>query len=186
MTWPRSERMQDRKRSKNSTRSSAPMCDTAPSMNTVVRSATPVASETILGICIADILRLGGIWPPVGVKTIHASSVSPATSCDKASNTDSDVDWTLRTRAYLTAYSSRPNAKSATQSPILNGSPTPTHNVLRDSSSDARPYLTPEDAQRVAYLRKARRRALEGAWYAAAKAYQKELYELTGHYGYRI
>ena len=55
----------------------------------VKRGAGRADELTMLGISIADILRLGGTWPPAGAKRIQDPSARSATSTDKASSTSS-------------------------------------------------------------------------------------------------
>lgn len=153
-------------------------------MKTDKPSATRAAKKTILGLSIADISSLGGIWPPDGTKTTAEYNAPPATSSARASSTDSGVDWILRTKAWLTECYGSPSGSGHTRLPSSNNSPVCTESAVQSTSSGQRPWLTPQDVERVAYLRKARRKAMAANRFRAARAYSLELYELTHHHGY--
>lgn len=141
--------------------------------------------ETILGISIAGILRLGGTWPPDGTKTIPASNVPVVTSSIKDANLYSEEDLMQRSQARLKEYMSsakdRPPSAPTTYCdwPPNSKSRTPVWSVQLTNA------LSEQDIQRVNTLRPLRLAALVEGKKHAYRMYSNELYALTGKQGYK-
>lgn len=139
---------------------------------------------TILGICIADILRLGGTWPPGGTKTTAVHNARRATSTIKDVNSCSEEDLMRksreRLRAYLHCRKHRPPSPPTLflDWPPNSKSRTPVWSVTLTC------VLSEADVARVNELRPKRLMALVEGKRAAFRAYSNELHALTGKHGY--
>lgn len=151
---------------------------------TEMRPALPAEKETILGICIADILRLGGTWPPAGTKTIAVPNVQRATSITKGANTCLEEDLMRKSRARLQEYlSCRKDRPPSPPTRFLDWPPnsksrTPVWSVTLTN------VLSEADVARVNELRPMRIMALVEGHRASFRAYSNELHALTGKHGY--
>lgn len=164
--------------------------DTVTQMAKEKPSALPAENMTILGICIADILSLGGVWQPVGTKTIADRNARAATSttkddntCSGSRSTQSEPDWLELSMIELTRRNGGPLRSLSNWNENLQASQRPWSSAWRDQ-------LNEKDATRMKQLRKERTKALYMAvdthskHWARVRYYSRELHAITNHYGY--
>ena len=150
------------------------------------RGAGRAEELTILGISTADILRLGGTWPPVGAKRIQDPSARSATSTDKASSTSlapSSIESVkdLPTTFYAELDREDQNTKSNFYGQEHDCWPSGTNGWSKQSMHG----MSAHTLKTIQRLRRLRHIALaKGDDHAAAKA-KLALWELTGKAGYQ-
>lgn len=176
---------QSKSPSQNSTRSGAFTCDTALPTFAEKRGAGRADELTILGISTADILRLGGIWPPVGAKRIQDPSAGRAICTTKDSNTFSEPGSTRCDQDLPTTFCTEPSeAPNWTKTDSVNGHdfwPSGMHGWSQRSMR----AMKPTTLQTIQRLRRLRHIALAQGNDTVARKAKFALWELTGKPGYR-
>lgn len=155
------------------------------------QSVTPVASVTMLGICKQDILRLGGIWPPVGTTQrtdTGTSSVNalPAICTTKGVSGLSVDDLTKLSKAELKRLCEIQNRLDRMEWQSCVNSPITTREKSKDSFWRNLPSMSEEIKQRhITELRDERRRILLAdhttQYTARMRRVNEKLYALTGN-----
>ena len=169
---------------------SANTSDTEQQTSLVKQSVTPVASVTMLGISKQDILRLGGIWPPVGTTqrtgtaTSNASAL-PAICTTKGVSGLSVDDLTKLSKAGLRRLCEIQNRLDGMEWQSCDSSPIITNPNARDSFWRNLPSMSEEIKQRhITELRSERRRILlaehTSQYNARIRRVNAKLYALTG------
>jgi len=170
---------------------SANTLDTEQQTSTVKPSATPVASVTMLGISKQDILRLGGIWPPVGTTQrtdtgTSSVSVLPAICTTKGVSGLSVDDLTKLSKAELKrlCYIQNRLDRMVWQSCV--SSPITIRHKWKGSFWTNLPSMSAEIKQKhITELRDARRRLLLAdhttQYTARMRRVNEKLYALTGN-----
>ena len=164
--------------------------DTRQQTSTVKRNAIPAASVTMLGVSKQDILRLGGIWPPVGTtqRTDTAtSSVSalPAICTTKGVSGLSVDDLTKLSKDELKRLCDLQNRLDRMEWQSCVSSPIITNPSARDSFWRNLPSMSEEiKQQHITELRGERRRILHAKhtshYSAQMSRVNRKLYALTG------
>jgi len=158
--------------------------------STVKPSATPAESVTMLGISKQDILRLGGIWPPVGTTQrtdTETSNVSalPAICTTKGVSGLSVDDLTKLSKAELRRLCEIQNRLDRMEWQSCVSSPIITNQNARDSFWRNLPSMSEEIKQKhITELRGERRRILHAEhtphYTAQMTRVNRKLYALTG------
>ena len=170
---------------------SANTSDTERQTSTVKPSATHAESVTMLGISKQDILRLGGIWPPVGTTqrtdtaTFNASAL-PAICTTKGVSGLSVDDLTKLSKDELKRLCDVQNRLDRMEWQSCDSSPIITNPSARDSFWRNLPSMSEEIKQRhITELRDARRRILLAdhttQYTARMRRVNEKLYALTGN-----
>ena len=169
---------------------SANTSDTEQQTSTVKLNATPAESVTMLGISKQDILRLGGIWPPVGTtqRTDTATSnvsALPAICMNRGVSGLSVDDLTKLSKAELRRLCEIQNRLDRMEWQSCVSSPTITNQSARDSFWRNLPSMSEEIKQKhITELRGERRRILAAehtSHYSAQMArVNRKLFALTG------
>jgi len=171
--------------SPSSTGSGASTCDTALPTFAEKRGAGRADELTILGISTADILRLGGTWPPVGTKTTSDRSASPAICTTKDSSTSTEPSSTRSDQDLPTTFCTEPSeAPNWTETASVNGQdfwPSGMHGWSQRSMR----AMKPTTLQTIQRLRRLRHIALAQGNDTVARKAKFALWELTGKPGYR-
>ena len=152
----------------------------------VKRGAGRADELTILGISTADILRLGGTWPPVGAKRIQDPSARSATSTDKASSTSS-APSSIRSEKDLptTFYAELDREDQSMKSNFFGQEHDCWPSGTNGWSKRSMHGMSAHTLKTIQRLRRLRHIALaKGDDRAAAKA-KLALWELTGKAGYQ-
>jgi len=175
-----------KRRSQNSTNNGAYTSDTALPTATEKRGAGRADELTILGLSIADILLLGGTWPPVGAKKIQDPNVRSATSTVRASSTSSAPNSTksatdLPTTFYAELEREGPSMKSNFYGQEQDFWPSGTSGWSKQSMHG----MSAHTLKTIQQLRRLRHIALEQGDDRAANKAKLALWELTGKAGYR-
>lgn len=165
--------------------------DTEQQTSLVKQSVTPVASVTMLGISKQDILRLGGIWPPVGTtqRTDTATfsvSVLPVICTTKGVSGLSVDDLTKLSKDELKRLCEIQNRLDRMEWQSCVSSPITTREKSKDSFWRNLPSMSEEIKQRhITELRDARRRILLAdhttQYTARMRRVNEKLYALTGN-----
>ena len=169
---------------------SANTSDTGQQTSMVKPSATPAESVTMLGISKQDILRLGGIWPPVGTTqrtdtgTSNASAL-PAICTTKGVSGLSVDDLTKLSKDELKRLCDLQNRLDRMEWQSCDSSPIITNPSARDSFWRNLPSMSEEiKQQHITDLRGERRKILAAehtSHYSAQMArVNRKLYALTG------
>ena len=169
---------------------SANTSDTEQQTSLVKQSVTPVASVTMLGISKQDILRLGGIWPPVGTTqrtdtaTSNASAL-PAICTTKGVSGLSVDDLTKLSKDELRRLCEIQNRLDRMEWQSCDSSPIITNPSARDSFWRNLPSMSEEiKQQHITELRGERRRILAAEhtnhYSAQISRVNRKLYALTG------
>ena len=169
----------------------ANISDTGQQTSLVKQSVTPVASVTMLGISKQDILRLGGIWPPVGTTQrtdtgTSSASVLPAICTTKGVSGLSVDDLTKLSKAELKRLCEIQNRLDRMEWQSCVSSPITTREKSKDSFWRNLPSMSEEIKQRhITELRDARRRLLLAdhttQYTARMRRVNEKLYALTGN-----
>ena len=164
--------------------------DTGQQTSTVKPSATHAESVTMLGISKQDILRLGGIWPPVGTTQRTDTGTSnvnawPAICTTKGVSGLSVEDLTKLSKAELKRLCEIQNRLDRMEWQSCVSSPTITNQSARDSFWRNLPSMSEEIKQKhITELRGERRRILAAehtSHYSAQMArVNRKLFALTG------
>ena len=170
---------------------SANTSDTGQQTSLVKQSVTPVESVTMLGISKQDILRLGGIWPPVGTTQrtdTGTSNVSalPVICTTKGVSGLSVDDLTKLSKAELKRSCEIQNRLDRMEWQSCVSSPITTREKSKDSFWRNLPSMSEEIKQRhITELRDARRRLLLAdhttQYTARMRRVNEKLYALTGN-----
>ena len=170
---------------------SANTSDTGQLTSTVKPSAGHADDVTMLGICKRDILRLGGIWPPVGTTQrmdTETSSVSalPAICTTKGVSGLSVDDLTKLSKAGLRRLCEIQNRLDRMEWQSCDSSPITTRHKSRDSFWRNLPSMSEEIKQRhITELRDARRKLLLAdhttQYTSRMRRVEEKLYALTGN-----
>lgn len=170
---------------------SANTSDTEQQTSTVKLNATPAESVTMLGISKQDILRLGGIWPPVGTTPRTATetlcpSVLPVICTTKGVSGLSVEDLTKLSKAELKRLCEIQNRLDRMEWQSCVSSPTITNQSARDSFWRNLPSMSEEIKQKhITDLREERRRILLAdhttQYTARMRRVEERLYALTGN-----
>ena len=171
---------------------SANISDTAQQTKPDLQSAGHAQHVTMLGICIADILRLGGTWPPVGTtpttRTATVCRSVPDVICTtKEGNGVSVNDLTSMSPAALKKLCEQHNASERMKWKNSGKCLTLTVPVYNKKFLERLPYLSDRQKQQMIHdLRNKRRRMLHAANNNAEmrKKVGQQLYMLTGHKAY--
>jgi len=165
--------------------------DTERQTSTARPSATPAESVTMLGISKQDILRLGGIWPPVGTtqRTDTATSnasVLPAICTTKGVSGLSVDDLTKLSKEELRRLCEIQNRLDRMESQSCVSSPITTKPKSNDSFWRNLPSMSEEiKQQHITELRDARRKLLLAdhttQYTARMRRVEERLYALTGN-----
>lgn len=155
-------------------------------------SAGHAAHVTMLGICIADILRAGGTWPPVGttpttVTEMHYPSVPDVICTTKDGSGVSVNDLTSMRPAALKKLCEQHNARERMKWENSGKCLTLTVPVYNKKFLERLPYLSDRQKQQMIHdLRNKRRRMLHAANnnVEMRKKVGQQLYMLTGHKAY--
>ena len=169
---------------------SANTSDTERQTSTVKPSATHAESVTMLGISKQDILRLGGIWPPVGTTqrtdtaTFNASAL-PAICTTKGVSGLSVDDLTKLSKDELKRLCDVQNRLDRMEWQSCVSSPITTREKSKDSFWRNLPSMSEEIKQRhITELRGERRRILAAEhtnhYSAQISRVNRKLYALTG------
>jgi len=156
------------------------------------QSAGHAQHVTMLGISIADILRAGGTWPPVGttpttVTEMHCHSAPDVICTTKAGNGVSVNDLTSMSPAALKRLCEQHNASERMKWKNLGKCWTVTVPVYNEKFIERLPSLTDRQKQQMIYdLRNKRRRMLHAANSSTSQRAKvnQQLYILTGHEAY--
>ncbi len=164
--------------------------DTEQQTSLVKQSVTPVASVTMLGISKQDILRLGGIWPPVGTtqRTDTATSnvsALPAICTTKGVSGLSVDDLTKLSKDELKRLCEIQNRLDRMEWQSCVSSPIITNPNARDSFWRNLPSMSEEiKQQHITELRGERRRILTAKhtshYSTQMSRVNRKLYALTG------
>ena len=165
--------------------------DTGRQTSTVKQSATHAESVTMLGISRQDILRLGGIWPPVGTTqrtdtgTSNASAL-PAICTTKGVSGLSVDDLTKLSKAELRRLCEIQNRLERMEWQSCDSSPITTRHKSRDSFWRNLPSMSEEiKQQHITELREERRRILladhTNQYTSQMRRVEEKLYALTGN-----
>ena len=164
--------------------------DTGQQTSTVKPSATHAESVTMLGISKQDILRLGGIWPPVGTTQRTDTGTSnvnawPAICTTKGVSGLSVEDLTKLSKDELKRLCEIQNRLDRMEWQSCVSSPTITNQSARDSFWRNLPSMSEEIKQKhITELRGERRRILAAehtSHYSAQMArVNRKLFALTG------
>jgi hypothetical protein len=161
----------------------------------VKQSATPVASVTMLGICKQDILRLGGIWPPVGTtqrtdtETYNVNAL-PAICTNKDGNGLSVEDLTRLSKDELRALCKQQDARERMEWQSFDKWWTTIEKKPLSRWRRSVESLSAKQRQQlIDELRSERWRLMFTEFYNVTntnrlKAVAQKLYDLTGHEGY--
>ena len=159
--------------------------------NTVKQSAIPAESVTMLGISKQDILRLGGIWPPVGTTQRTDTETSkynalPAICTSRGVSGLSVDDLTKLSKAELKRLCEIQDRLDRTEWQSCVSSPIITNPSARDSFWRNLPSMSEEIKQRhINELREERRRILLAdhttQYTARMRKVEEKLYALTGN-----
>ena len=165
--------------------------DTEQQTSMVKPNATPAESVTMLGISKQDILRLGGIWPPVGTTQrtdTGTSSVSalPAICTTKGVSGLSVDDLTKLSKDELKRLCEIQNRLDRMEWQSCVSSPITTREKSKDSFWRNLPSMSEEIKQRhITELRDARRRILLAdhttQYTARMRKVEEKLFALTGN-----
>ena len=165
--------------------------DTGQQTSTVKPSATHAESVTMLGISKQDILRLGGIWPPVGTTQrtdTGTSNVSalPAICTTKGVSGLSVDDLTKLSKAELRRLCEIQNRLDRMEWQSCVSSPIITREKSKDSFWRNLPSMSEEIKHRhITELRDERRRILLAdhttQYTARMRRVSEKLYALTGN-----
>ena len=166
--------------------------DTEQQTNTASPSALPADHVTMLGISIADISRLGGIWPPVGTtpRTVTETvcrSAPNAICSTKDGNGISVDDLTNMNPAELRRLCERQDASERMEWKNSGKCFTVTVPLQNARFIESLPSLSDrQKSQLIHELREKRRRMLYAAGNHAEdrRKIGQRLYILTGHTGY--
>lgn len=158
----------------------------------VTRNAGHAQHVTMLGICIADILRQGGTWPPVGttpttVTEMHCHNAPDVTCTTKGGNGVSVNDLTSMSPAALKKLCEQHNASERMKWKNSGKCWTVTVPVYNEKFIERLPSLTDRQKQKMIHeLRNKRRRMLHADDNNATmrKKIGQQLYMLTGHKAY--
>jgi len=170
---------------------SANTSDTERQTSTVKQSATHAESVTMLGISKRDILRLGGIWPPVGTtqrtdtETSNASAL-PAICTTKGVSGLSVDDLTKLSKAELRRLCEIQNRLDRMEWQSFDSLPTITKHKSRDSFWRNLPSMSEEIKQKhITELRGERRKILLAdhttQYTSRMRRVEERLYALTGN-----
>ena len=169
----------------------ANISDTGQQTSLVKQSVTPVASVTMLGISKQDILRLGGIWPPVGTTqrtdtAMYNVNAWPAICTTKGVSGLSVDDLTKLSKAELKRLCEIQNRLDRMEWQSCVSSPITTREKSKDSFWRNLPSMSEEIKQRhITELRDARRRLLLAdhttQYTARMRRVNEKLYALTGN-----
>ena len=169
---------------------SANTSDTEQQTSSVKQSVTPVASVTMLGISKQDILRLGGIWPPVGTTQRTDTGTSnvnawPAICTTKGVSGLSVDDLTKLSKAELKRLCEIQDRLDRMEWQSCDSSPIITNQNARDSFWRNLPSMSEEIKQKhITELRGERRRILHAKhtshYTAQMTRVNRKLYALTG------
>ena len=169
---------------------SANTSDTGQQTSTVKPSVTHAESVTMLGISKQDILRLGGIWPPVGTTQrtdTETSNVSalPAICTTKGVSGLSVDDLTKLSKDELKRLCDLQNRLDRMEWQSCDSSPIITNPSARDSFWRNLPSMSEEiKQQHITELRGERRRILHAKhtshYSAQMSRVNRKLYALTG------
>jgi len=170
---------------------SANTSDTEQQTSTVKLNATPAESVTMLGISKQDILRLGGIWPPVGTTQrtdTGTSSVSalPAICTTKGVSGLSVDDLTKLSKDELRRLCEIQNRLDRMEWQSCVSLQITTNQKRKDSFWRNLPSMSEEIKQRhITELRDARRRILLAdhttQYTARMRKVEEKLFALTGN-----
>jgi len=159
--------------------------------STAKPSAGHADDVTMLGICKRDILRLGGIWPPVGTTQrtdTGTSSVSalPAICTTKGVSGLSVDDLTKLSGDELRRLCEMQNRLDRMESQSCVSSPITTRDKCRDSFWRNLPSMSEEiKQQHITALRDERRRILladhTNQYSSRMRKVEEKLYALTGN-----
>jgi hypothetical protein len=159
--------------------------------NTVKQSATLAESVTMLGISKQDILRLGGIWPPVGTTQrtdTGTSNVSalPVICTTKGVSGLSVDDLTKLSKDELRRLCEIQNRLDRMEWQSCDSSPITTRQKSRDSFWRNLPSMSEEiKQQHINELRGERRRILlaphTSQYTSQMRKVEEKLYALTGN-----
>jgi hypothetical protein len=159
--------------------------------NTVKQSATLAESVTMLGISKQDILRLGGIWPPVGTTQrtdTGTSNVSalPVICTTKGVSGLSVDDLTKLSKDELRRLCEIQNRLDRMEWQSCDSSPITTRQKSRDSFWRNLPSMSEEIKQKhITELRGERRRILlaphTSQYTSQMRKVEEKLYALTGN-----
>lgn len=173
------------------TNGSANTSATKQQTNTEKQSATPAESVTMLGISKQDILRLGGIWPPVGTTPRTDTETSkynalPAICTSRGVSGLSVDDLTKLSKAELKRLCEIQDRLDRTEWQSCDSLPTITRHRSRDSFWRNLPSMSEEIKQRhINELREERRRVLLAdhttQYTARMRKVEEKLYALTGN-----
>jgi len=165
--------------------------DTEQQTSLVKQSVTPVASVTMLGICKQDILRLGGIWPPVGTTqrtdtATYNASVLPAICTTKGVSGLSVDDLTKLSKDELRRLCEIQNRLDRMVWQSCVSSPITTRHKWKGSFWRNLPSMSEEIKQKhITELRDERRRLLLAdhttQYTARMRRVNEKLYALTGN-----
>lgn len=158
--------------------------------STVKPSATHAESVTMLGVSKQDILRLGGIWPPVGTTQrtdtgTSSASVLPAICTTKGVSGLSVDDLTKLSKDELRRLCDLQNRLDRMEWQSCDSSPIITNPSARDSFWRNLPSMSEEiKQQHITELRGERRRILAAEhtnhYSAQISRVNRKLYALTG------
>ena len=164
--------------------------DTRQQTSTVKRNAIPAESVTMLGISKQDILRLGGIWPPVGTTQRTDTGTSnvnawPAICTTKGVSGLSVDDLTKLSKDELKRLCEIQNRLDRMEWQSCVSSPITTREKSKDSFWRNLPSMSEEiKQQHITELRGERRRILAAehtSHYSAQMArVNRKLFALTG------
>jgi len=159
--------------------------------STVKPSVTPAERVTMLGVYKQDILRLGGIWPPVGTiqrtdTGTSSASVLPAICTTKGVSGLSVDDLTKLSKAELRRLCAIQNRLDRIEWQSCVSSPIITREKSKDSFWRNLPSMSETIKQRhITELRDARRRILLAdyttQYTARMRRVNEKLYALTGN-----
>ena len=171
---------------------SVSISDTEQQTQPVTPSAGRAEHVTMLGICIADILRQGGTWPPVGTTPTTVTAMpyrsAPDVTCTTKGDSGVSVnDLTSMSPAALKRLCEQHNASERMQWKNSGKCWTVTVPVYNEKFIERLPSLTDRQKQKMIHdLRNKRRRMLHADDNNATmrKKIGQQLYMLTGHRAY--
>ena len=169
--------------------------DTEQQTSTVKLNATPAESVTMLGISKRDILRLGGIWPPVGTTQQTVTAISnvnalPAICTTKDGSGISVDDLTKLSAVELKRLCELRNARDRMEWRNSGNSLTVTKSKRTPNWQQSLPSLTDQQREKLIHeLRDERRKLLLKVNYDSwdtnrLRRIGFKLYVLTGHLAY--
>jgi len=175
-----------KRRSQNSTSNGASTSDTALPTEMEKRGAGRAEELTMLGISTADILRLGGTWPPVGAKRTHAPSVPNAICTDRESSTYSGPSSTTRGKDSPTTLCAEHDREvQSTRSNYFEQEQDCWPSGTSGWSKQSMHGMSAHTLKTIQQLRRLRHIALERKDDKAANKAKLALWELTGKPGYQ-